>query len=257
MLFQNRRMKYKKEQRQKHSDKGLGKLDGNLSGDSDSEESYSGGQDSLSDCGSKSQPGGGSPDPTGRRPLPPGHMTSSHPQSPSPGHRSHPNLAMQAHYQQSADMYSHGGPPNVSQTSPSCLKQSSSPVQSIMNHPHPGDMNPVPMNCMNNLNNLEMSRYNNHHSLQQHYNLQMSHQNSHGGYPGGGGGHGGGPGGGGGPHPYMNPYPMYQDMVGCHEDPEQGQMAPGHMSGIPCGVGGAMSSYHQGPYDYIPKLTHL
>ncbi|WAR04956.1 HXB3-like protein [Mya arenaria] len=248
--FQNRRMKYKKEQRQKHVEKGLGKMDGNLSGESDSEESYSGGQDSLSDCGSKSQPGGGSPDPTGRRPLPPGHLTSPHPQSPSPGQRSHQNLGMPpGHYPSAADMYNHvgGPPPSHAQTSPSCLKQSNSPVPTMLNHP--GDINHVTMNCMNNMNNLEMQRYNNHHSIQ-HYNIPMNHhQNNPGVYPGGGGG-------GGGSHPYMNSYSMYPDMGTCHDDPDQGQIA-GHMTGIPCGVAGGMNAYHQGPYDYIPKLTHL
>ena len=234
-------MKYKKEQRQKHSDKGLGKLDGNMSGDSDSEESYSGGQDSLSDCGSKSQPGGNSPDPTGRHPLPPGIMTSPLSQTPSPGQRSHQqNLSMPHPYQTHTDMYSHGQA--APQSSPTCLKQSGSPVPP---QHHPGNMPQMPMNCMNNMHNMDMGRYNNHHPVQNHY-LQQMNQNSHAGYNNAG-------------HPYMsamNSYQMYPDMNAGHEDPDQGQ---GQMiaAGIPCAMGGGMNTYHQGPYDYIPKLTHL
>ncbi|XP_045210339.1 homeobox protein HOX3-like [Mercenaria mercenaria] len=238
--FQNRRMKYKKEQRQKHSDKGLGKLDGCLSGDSDSEESYSGGQDSLSDCGNKPQPGGGSPDPTGRHQLPPGHMASPHPQTPSPGQRSlAQNVTIPPHYSSHSDMYTQQPPP---QSSPTCLKQSASPV------PQQRHGNSImPMNCMNNMHNMEMGRYGTHHAVPNHY-IHMN-QNSHGGFNGG--------------HPYMahmNSYSMYPDVNGGHEDPDQGQMASGHMipgPGMPCGVGGGMNGYHQGPYDYIPKLTHL
>lgn len=235
-------MKYKKEQRQKHSEKGLGKLDGCVSGDSDSEESYSGGQDTLSDCGNKSQPGGGSPDGTGRHQLPPGHMASPHPQTPSPGQRSHTqNVTMPPHpYTSHSDMYNHQPPP---QSSPTCLKQSPSPVPP---QHHGNNMN-MPMNCMNNVHNMEMARYGGHHSVPNHY-LHMN-QNSHGGFNGG--------------HPYMaqmNSYSMYPDVNGVHEDPDQGQMSAGHMipgPGMPCGVGGGMNGYHQGPYDYIPKLTHL
>lgn len=235
-------MKYKKEQRQKHSDKGFGKLDGGLSGDSDSEESYSGGQDSLSDSGNKSQPGGGSPDPAGRQQMPPGHMSSPHPQTPSPGLRSHPNnVTMPPHqYSTHSDLYSHQPPP---QSSPTCLKQSVSPVPP---QHHGNNMN-MPINCMNNVHNMDMGRYNGHHPVQNHY-LHMN-QNSHGGFNGG--------------HHYMNSmnsYPVYPDVNGGHEDPDQGQMPGGHMipgPGMPCGVGGGMNGYHQGVYDYIPKLTHL
>lgn len=238
--FQNRRMKYKKEQRQKHSEKGLGKLDGCLSGDSDSEESYSGGQDTLSDCGNKSQPGGGSPDANGRHQLPPGHMTSPHPQTPSPGQRSQ-NVTMPPHpFTSHTDMYNHQPPP---QSSPTCLKQSPSPVPP---QHHGGNIN-MPMNCINNVHNMEMGRYGGHHSVQNHY-IHMN-QNSHGGFNNG--------------HPYMtqmNSYSMYPDVNGGHDDSDQGQMTAGHMipgPGMPCGVGGGMNGYHQGPYDYIPKLTHL
>ncbi|KAL4229554.1 protein of unknown function (DUF4074) [Mactra antiquata] len=237
--FQNRRMKYKKEQRQKHSDKGLGKLDGGLSGDSDSEESYSGGQDSLSDSGNKSQPGGGSPDPIGRHQLPPGHMSSPHPQTPSPGLRSHPqNVTMPPHpYSTHSDLYTHQPAP---QSSPTCLKQSVSPVPPQ----HHGNNLNMPMNCMNNTHNMDVNRYNGHHTVQNPY-IHMT-QNSHGGFNTG--------------HHYMNSmnsYPMYPDV---NEDPDQGQMSGGHMipgPGMPCGVGGGMNGYHQGAYDYIPKLTHL
>ena len=242
-------MKYKKEQRQKHADKGLGKLDGNLSGDSDSEESYTGGGDSLSDCGNKSQGGTGSPDSAGMHHIPPGgHMPSPQTQTPSPVQRSHhpPNVSMAHHYPSHADnMYAGHQPPP--QSSPTCLKQSGSPVSP---HPHMNNMN-IPMNGMNSMNNnINMGMHNGHHAVQSHY-LHMN-QNSHNtGYNGGG-------------HHYMasmNSYHMYPDVNTGHEDPDHGQMSHGgHMipsPGVPCGVGGGMNGYGHGPYDYIPKLTHL
>ena len=113
------------------------------------------------------------------------------------------------------------------------------------------------MNSMNNNNAMNMGMHNGHHPAhaQNHY-IQMN-QNSH---SGGGGGHFSDG------HHYlssMNSYSMYPDVnVGHHEDPDQGQMSGpgGHMipsPGMPCGVGGGLNGYPQGPYDYIPKLTHL
>lgn len=105
----------------------------------------------------------------------------------------------------------------------------------------------MPMNCMSNVHTMDMGRYSGHQAVQNHY-LHMN-QNSHAGFNGG--------------HPYMTPmnsYSMYPDVNAGHEDPDQGQMSAGHMipgPGMPCVVGGGINGYHQGPYDYIPKLTHL
>ena len=233
--FQNRRMKYKKEQRQKHSsDKGLSKLDGNLSGsESDSEGSYPGGQDSMSDC--KSLPGTGSPDPSGMHQLPPGGMMSTpQTQTPSPVQRSQQSQQNMPHM--SGPYSSHDNnmyhPP---QSSPQCLKQSGSPLPT-----HHGNLNGL--NHMGNNMNMNM-----HNSVPNHY-LHMNN-NSHGGYNNNNQHN---------PH-YMTSYQMYSDMTPPHEDPDVGQMTQGQMlpsPSMPCGMGG-MNCYPQGSYEYIPKLTHL
>ena len=227
--FQNRRMKYKKEQRQKHSsDKGLGKMDGNLSGsESDSEGSYPGGQDSMSDC--KSLPGTGSPDPPGMHQLPPGGMMPPQNQTPSPIQRSQPPTQNLPPPHMTGPYSSHDNIYPPPQSSPQCLKNSGSPLPA--SH---GNMNGV--SHMGNSMNMNM-----HNSVQNHF-LHMNN-NSHGGFNNNQ------------PNPhYMASYQMYGEMTPDEPD----MMSPGQMTSpsMPCGMGG-MNCYPQGSYDYIPKLTHL
>ncbi|KAK3585758.1 hypothetical protein CHS0354_010516 [Potamilus streckersoni] len=234
--FQNRRMKYKKEQRHHKSncEKGFSssKPDGSLSGsESDSQASYSGGQDSMSDCsGSKSHRGAASPDiPSVHQQITPGHSQS--PQTPSPiqNQRSQPNLSSVTQFPSPKNGMYH-----TSQRSPQCLKQSASPIPQQTSH-----SSGMGMDGMNSIGNMNTS-FSMHNSVQNHY-FPVS-QNSHAYYNG---------------QHYMTAPHIYPEITQM-EDPNQYQMSSGHMTSqnMTCAVG-SVNCYPQGPYEYVPKLTHL
>lgn len=237
--FQNRRMKFKKEQRHKSSDK-CGRMDGgNISGtDSDSQGSLSGGPDGLgSDCGGKLSPDalghvnghGGLQAGMG---LPLGLSQQHSPQLPSP-----PSLQNQTSvgtypgdnvinpYQQYQAKYSPHSP---------LMKSSMSPNPHHQNGPNMG---------MPNMGQPHQQPPGQHHQHQQQHmapHQQYLHvsQTGQGYHPG---------------H-YMNN--MYPDVM---EDTDPVVNMGGNSiypSNMPCAVSSINNCYSQG-YDYVPKLTHL
>lgn len=148
--FQNRRMKFKKEQRHKSSDK-CGKQDGNLSGsESDSQGSLSGGPDGIgSDCGGK---------------LSPDSLTSTQrsPQIPSPNDHG----SMRGHYATENNPYHYQRSPH----SP-CMKPSMSPVShnSSMSMNNSMGMHPQLGNPQNSYLQVSQTGTGNGYPNSQHY----------------------------------------------------------------------------------------
>lgn len=208
--FQNRRMKFKKEQRHKGSDKS-GK-DGNMSG-SESDSQGSGGPDGIgSDCGGKLTPDSLSHGSTSQ--------LSSLGSQQRPQERSPPGPSPQMNLDQMRGHFNDNGH-HFQQ-----FGQSNSHSPTMKPSLSPGI----------NSNSSMVS-----HAPQMYMTMGSQQQNHVGGYSG---------------H-YMNNThgQMYHDMQTMDAgDPsmQYGQMYP---SQIPCSNN--VNSYSQGPYDYVPKLTHL
>ncbi|XP_060077835.1 homeobox protein Hox-D3a-like [Ylistrum balloti] len=246
--FQNRRMKFKKEQRHKSSDK-CGRLDGgNLSGtDSDSQGSLSGGPDGLgSDCGGKLSPDGLTHGNVNGHGLQSGMGLSIHqgmpqqhsPQLPSPQPHPHSN-------QTNIGVTSYPGENVMNPYQQYQQKQSpNSPLMKPSMSPNPHHQNGPNMNMQNMGQPHQQQQPPQHHQHQQHMtshqqylHVSQSGQGYHSGH-------------------YMNN--MYPD-VNPMEDADPGVnlgVNSIYPSNMPCAVSSVNNCYSQG-YDYVPKLTHL
>nr|APD15700.1 homeobox hox 3 [Nucula tumidula] len=219
--FQNRRMKYKKDQRLKGPSE-KGHKDGNMSGnDSDSQSSLNGSDSRGADCVSNPPLGSQSPGPFQQQSVTPGQsQPHPHHQVPSPQHHQNPtNIPSQYQNMDSAyHPHPHPHPHLQQQGSPQCaMKPGLSP-------PPPPHSNGMPVNSMG----MQLP------VMSHHYISQASSG-------------------------YINSHYMNSNTSMFPEIPALDDTDPGHhimTSSMPCAVGN-MNCYPQSGYDYIPKLTHL